>query len=196
MPLCEGVSLLHPPLQEDLTPSLPVQCYKSSKDRQPHLRLALDVCNVVYVPKDSRHKRHELRFSQGATEVLVLALQSREQAEEWLKVQGARTFLPPALPPFLPLFPRPSLQRGGLRPWKNRPCSGRGGYCPVRGWGLCVEMGLGCFQETDFRLEAFLLFRYLIFFSNIPAVGFSNLHLYTSWNGRLISTKEADFIIK
>ncbi|XP_061045801.1 actin filament-associated protein 1-like 1 isoform X3 [Eubalaena glacialis] len=61
-------------------------CYKSSKDRQPHLRLALDVCNVIYVPKDSRHKRHELRFSQGATEVLVLALQSREQAEEWLKV--------------------------------------------------------------------------------------------------------------
>ncbi|XP_035315847.1 actin filament-associated protein 1-like 1 isoform X1 [Cricetulus griseus] len=61
-------------------------CYKSSKDRQPHLRLALDVCTVVYVPKDSRHKRHELRFSQGATEVLVLALQSREQAEEWLKV--------------------------------------------------------------------------------------------------------------
>ncbi|KAK7819050.1 hypothetical protein U0070_002362 [Myodes glareolus] len=61
-------------------------CYKSSKDRQPHLRLALDACTVVYVPKDSRHKRHELRFSQGATEVLVLALQSREQAEEWLKV--------------------------------------------------------------------------------------------------------------
>ncbi|XP_057587431.1 actin filament-associated protein 1-like 1 isoform X4 [Hippopotamus amphibius kiboko] len=61
-------------------------CYKSSKDRQPHLRLALDVCNVIYVTKDSRHKRHELRFSQGATEVLVLALQSREQAEEWLKV--------------------------------------------------------------------------------------------------------------
>ncbi|XP_025780284.1 actin filament-associated protein 1-like 1 [Puma concolor] len=61
-------------------------CYKSSKDRQPHLRLALDICSVIYVPKDSRHKRHELRFSQGATEVLVLALQSREQAEEWLKV--------------------------------------------------------------------------------------------------------------
>ncbi|KAM5300619.1 actin filament-associated protein 1-like 1 [Glossophaga mutica] len=61
-------------------------CYKSSKDRQPHLRLTLDACNVIYVPKDSRHKRHELRFSQGATEVLVLALQSREQAEEWLKV--------------------------------------------------------------------------------------------------------------
>ncbi|XP_055980443.1 actin filament-associated protein 1-like 1 [Sorex fumeus] len=60
-------------------------CYKSSKDRQPHLRLALETCSVVYVPKDSRHKRHELRFSQGATEVLVLALQSREQAKEWLK---------------------------------------------------------------------------------------------------------------
>ncbi|XP_060036755.1 actin filament-associated protein 1-like 1 isoform X2 [Erinaceus europaeus] len=61
-------------------------CYKSSKDRQPHLRLALDSCNVIYIPKDGRHKRHELRFSQGPTEVLVLALQSREQAEEWLKV--------------------------------------------------------------------------------------------------------------
>lgn len=61
-------------------------CYKSSKDRQPHLRLALDICSVIYVPKDSRHKRHELRFSQGAAEVLVLALQSQEQAEEWLKV--------------------------------------------------------------------------------------------------------------
>ncbi|KAM4868937.1 actin filament-associated protein 1-like 1 isoform X1 [Urocitellus parryii] len=61
-------------------------CYKSSKDRQPHLRLALDACSVIYVPKDSRHKRHELRFTQGATEVLVLALQSREQAEEWMKV--------------------------------------------------------------------------------------------------------------
>nr|XP_044997282.1 actin filament-associated protein 1-like 1 [Jaculus jaculus] len=61
-------------------------CYKSSKDRQPHLRLALDACSALYIPKDSRHKRHELRLSQGATEVLVLALQSREQAEEWLKV--------------------------------------------------------------------------------------------------------------
>uniref|UniRef100_A0A8D1SEH1 Actin filament-associated protein 1-like 1 n=1 Tax=Sus scrofa TaxID=9823 RepID=A0A8D1SEH1_PIG len=65
-------------------------CYKSSKDRQPHLRLALDGCTVVYVPKDGRHKRHELRFSQGATEVLVLALQSREQAEEWLKMRRPR----------------------------------------------------------------------------------------------------------
>ncbi|KAK2506176.1 hypothetical protein MC885_011206 [Smutsia gigantea] len=61
-------------------------CYKSSKDRQPHLRLVLDICSVIYVPKDSRHKRHELHFSQGATEVLVLALHSKEQAEEWLKV--------------------------------------------------------------------------------------------------------------
>lgn len=88
-------------------PSLPVQCYKSSKDRQPHLRLALDACTVVYVPKDSRHKRHELRFSQGATEVLVLALQSREQAEEWLKVCKHRTHqkLPPHTPS-LPLYPQ------------------------------------------------------------------------------------------
>uniref|UniRef100_A0A8C6QPS2 Actin filament-associated protein 1-like 1 n=1 Tax=Nannospalax galili TaxID=1026970 RepID=A0A8C6QPS2_NANGA len=84
-------------------------CYKSSKDRQPHLRLALDVCTVIYVPKDSRHKRHELRFSQGTTEVLVLALQSREQAEEWLKVirdisrpvMGAEGLEAPRSPVFL-----------------------------------------------------------------------------------------------
>lgn len=85
--MCVRALPLPPPTAGSSDPlSLPAQCYKSSKDRQPHLRLALDACTVVYVPKDSRHKRHELRFSQGATEVLVLALQSREQAEEWLKV--------------------------------------------------------------------------------------------------------------
>uniref|UniRef100_A0A8C5KEM1 Actin filament-associated protein 1-like 1 n=1 Tax=Jaculus jaculus TaxID=51337 RepID=A0A8C5KEM1_JACJA len=61
-------------------------CYKSSKDRQPHLRLALDACSALYIPKDRRHKRRELRFSHGAPEVLVWALPSRGQAEEWLKV--------------------------------------------------------------------------------------------------------------
>ena len=91
-----------------MTPSLPAQCYKSSKDRQPHLRLALDICSVIYVPKDSRHKRHELRFSQGATEVLVLALQSREQAEEWLKVLCPLCPTPPSS------LPRPGSQHSGL----------------------------------------------------------------------------------
>lgn len=124
------VSSLYSPLQEALTPSIPVQCYKSSKDRQPHLRLALDVCNVIYVPKDSRHKRHELRFSQGATEVLVLALQSREQAEEWLKVQGGCAFAYPhsLLPSSLPRT-QPSMEWAPVT-GRTGLAQGRGGQCP------------------------------------------------------------------
>ncbi|XP_033922657.1 actin filament-associated protein 1-like 1 [Melopsittacus undulatus] len=61
-------------------------CYKSSKDRQPHVEVPLGSCNVIYVPKDGRRKKHELRFSLPGAEALVLAVQSKEQAEEWLKV--------------------------------------------------------------------------------------------------------------
>ncbi|XP_027320672.1 actin filament-associated protein 1-like 1 isoform X1 [Anas platyrhynchos] len=61
-------------------------CYKSSKDRQPHVEVPLGTCNVIYVPKDGRRKKHELRFSLPGAEPLVLAVQSKEQAEEWLKV--------------------------------------------------------------------------------------------------------------
>uniref|UniRef100_A0A663MRP0 Actin filament-associated protein 1-like 1 n=1 Tax=Athene cunicularia TaxID=194338 RepID=A0A663MRP0_ATHCN len=61
-------------------------CYKSSKDRQPHVEVPLGPCNVIYVPKDGRRKKHELRFSLPGAEALVLAVQSKEQAEEWLKV--------------------------------------------------------------------------------------------------------------
>ncbi|XP_028908198.1 actin filament-associated protein 1-like 1 isoform X1 [Ornithorhynchus anatinus] len=63
-----------------------LMCYKSSKDRRPHLELALGTCNVLYVPKDGRRKKHELRFSPPGAEALVLAVQSKEQADEWLKV--------------------------------------------------------------------------------------------------------------
>ncbi|XP_073211932.1 actin filament-associated protein 1-like 1 isoform X5 [Lepidochelys kempii] len=67
-------------------------CYKSSKDRQPHLEVPLSACSVIYVPKDGRRKKHELRFSLPGAEALVLAVQSKEQAEEWLKVikEGSR----------------------------------------------------------------------------------------------------------
>ncbi|XP_062443124.1 actin filament-associated protein 1-like 1 [Rhea pennata] len=61
-------------------------CYKSSKDRQPHVEVPLGTCNVIYVPKDGRRKKHELRFSLPGAEALVLAVQSKEQAEEWMKV--------------------------------------------------------------------------------------------------------------
>ncbi|XP_067847394.1 actin filament-associated protein 1 isoform X2 [Heptranchias perlo] len=61
-------------------------CYKSSKDHQPQMELLLTAHNVSYVPKDSKRKKHELRITQQGTDILVLAVQSKEQAEEWLKV--------------------------------------------------------------------------------------------------------------
>ncbi|XP_072112003.1 actin filament-associated protein 1 isoform X7 [Mobula birostris] len=61
-------------------------CYKSSKDHQPQMELLLTAHNVSYVPKDSKRKKHELRITQQGADMLVLAVQSKEQAEEWLKV--------------------------------------------------------------------------------------------------------------
>ncbi|XP_069924114.1 actin filament-associated protein 1 isoform X2 [Oryctolagus cuniculus] len=61
-------------------------CYKSSKDQQPQMELALQGCSVTYTPKDSKKKKHELKITQQGTDPLVLAVQSREQAEQWLKV--------------------------------------------------------------------------------------------------------------
>uniref|UniRef100_A0A8C1YRH1 Actin filament-associated protein 1-like 1 n=1 Tax=Cyprinus carpio TaxID=7962 RepID=A0A8C1YRH1_CYPCA len=62
-----------------------LQCFKNPKDRSPHVDLPLNLCNVIYVPKDGRRKKHELRFSMPGGEALVLAVQSKEQAESWLK---------------------------------------------------------------------------------------------------------------
>lgn len=63
-----------------------LQCYKSSKDQSPYMDLPLNLCNVIYIPKDGRKKKHELRFSLPGGEALVLAVQSKEQAEKWLEV--------------------------------------------------------------------------------------------------------------
>ncbi|XP_069488113.1 actin filament-associated protein 1 isoform X4 [Ambystoma mexicanum] len=61
-------------------------CYKSSKDNQPQMELPLNDCSVTYIPKDSKKKKHELRITHQGTEALVLAVQSKEQADQWLKV--------------------------------------------------------------------------------------------------------------
>uniref|UniRef100_A0A667GYA5 Actin filament-associated protein 1 n=1 Tax=Lynx canadensis TaxID=61383 RepID=A0A667GYA5_LYNCA len=61
-------------------------CYKSSKDQQPQMELPLQGCSVTYIPKDSKKKKHELKIAQQGTDPLVLAVQSKEQAEQWLKV--------------------------------------------------------------------------------------------------------------
>ncbi|CAL8365431.1 unnamed protein product [Lota lota] len=63
-----------------------LQCYKSIKDSTPNTELPLNLCNVIYVPKEGRKKRHELRFSLPGGTALVLAVQSKEQAQRWLKV--------------------------------------------------------------------------------------------------------------
>ncbi|XP_041657801.1 actin filament-associated protein 1-like 1 [Cheilinus undulatus] len=63
-----------------------LQCFKSIKESTPQTELPLTLCNVIYVPKEGRKKRHELRFSLPGGEALVLAVQSKEQAQRWLKV--------------------------------------------------------------------------------------------------------------
>lgn len=62
------------------------QCYKSSKDTCPYVDLLLPQCTVVYAPKDSKRKHHELRFTLPNGDALVLAVQSKEQAHRWLRV--------------------------------------------------------------------------------------------------------------
>lgn len=63
-----------------------LQCYKSSKDSCPYVDLLLPQCTVVYAPKDSKRKHHELRFTVPNGDALVLAVQSKEQAHRWLRV--------------------------------------------------------------------------------------------------------------
>ncbi|NXP56906.1 AFAP1 protein, partial [Heliornis fulica] len=61
-------------------------CYKSSKDQQPQMELMLNDCSITYIPKDSKKKKHELKISHQGADALVLAVQSKEQAEQWVKV--------------------------------------------------------------------------------------------------------------
>ncbi|KAJ8390278.1 hypothetical protein AAFF_G00108470 [Aldrovandia affinis] len=61
-------------------------CYKTSKDHTPQMELVLSGCSITHVPKDGKKKKHELRIVHQGADALVLAVQSKEQAEEWLKV--------------------------------------------------------------------------------------------------------------
>lgn len=53
------------------------------------MELTLCGCSVTHIPKDSKKKKHELKIVHQGADPLVLALQSQEQAEEWLKVTMA-----------------------------------------------------------------------------------------------------------
>ncbi|XP_034413357.1 actin filament-associated protein 1 isoform X3 [Cyclopterus lumpus] len=61
-------------------------CYKSSKDHTPQMELTLTGCSINHIPKDGKKKKHELKIVHQGADALVLAVQSKEQAEEWLKV--------------------------------------------------------------------------------------------------------------
>ncbi|XP_042257504.1 actin filament-associated protein 1 isoform X1 [Thunnus maccoyii] len=61
-------------------------CYKTSKDHTPQMELTLSGCSITHIPKDGKKKKHELKIVHQGADALVLAVQSKEQAEEWLKV--------------------------------------------------------------------------------------------------------------
>uniref|UniRef100_A0A8C5DE18 Actin filament-associated protein 1 n=1 Tax=Gouania willdenowi TaxID=441366 RepID=A0A8C5DE18_GOUWI len=69
-------------------------CYKSSKDHTPQMELTLSGCSITHVPKDGKKKKHELKIVHQGADALVLAVQSKEQAEEWLKVTPYYTHTP------------------------------------------------------------------------------------------------------
>ncbi|XP_016121746.1 actin filament-associated protein 1-like 2, partial [Sinocyclocheilus grahami] len=60
-------------------------CYKSSKDQTPLLDISLLGCSVVYKEKQTKRKEHKLKITPLGGEAIVLGLQSKEQAEQWLK---------------------------------------------------------------------------------------------------------------
>ncbi|TTA26183.1 Actin filament-associated protein 1 [Bagarius yarrelli] len=56
------------------------------KDNKLFMELLLSGCSVTHIPKDSKKKKHELKIVHQGADALVLAVHSKEQAEEWLKV--------------------------------------------------------------------------------------------------------------
>lgn len=64
------------------------QCYKSSKDHSPQLDVNLLGSSVVHKEKQVRKKEHKLKITPMNADVIVLGLQSKDQAEQWLRVSG------------------------------------------------------------------------------------------------------------
>ncbi|XP_004579862.2 actin filament-associated protein 1-like 2 isoform X3 [Ochotona princeps] len=61
-------------------------CYKSSKDHSPQLDVNLVGSSVVHKEKQVRKKEHKLKITPMNADVIVLGLQSKDQAEQWLRV--------------------------------------------------------------------------------------------------------------
>uniref|UniRef100_A0A8C5Q649 Actin filament-associated protein 1-like 2 n=1 Tax=Leptobrachium leishanense TaxID=445787 RepID=A0A8C5Q649_9ANUR len=63
-----------------------LMCYKSSKEQNALLDVSLISCTVTYKEKQVRKKEHKLKIVPANADVIVLGMQSKEQAEQWLKV--------------------------------------------------------------------------------------------------------------
>ncbi|KAM8924174.1 LOW QUALITY PROTEIN: actin filament-associated protein 1-like 2 [Pelodytes ibericus] len=63
-----------------------LMCYKSSKDHNAQLDVSLIGCTVTHKEKQVRKKEHKLKITPANTDVIVLGMQSKDQAEQWLKV--------------------------------------------------------------------------------------------------------------
>ncbi|XP_068404717.1 actin filament-associated protein 1-like 2 isoform X8 [Eschrichtius robustus] len=61
-------------------------CYKTSKDHSPQLDVNLLGSSVVHKEKQVRKKEHKLKITPMNADVIVLGLQSKDQAEQWLRV--------------------------------------------------------------------------------------------------------------
>ncbi|XP_049620493.1 actin filament-associated protein 1-like 2 [Suncus etruscus] len=71
-----------------------LMCYKSSKDHSPQLDVSLLGSSVVHKEKQVRKKEHKLKITPMNADVIVLGLQSRDQAEQWLRVIQEASGLP------------------------------------------------------------------------------------------------------
>lgn len=74
------------PLVSHLSSIFLSQCYKSSKDHNPQLDVNLLGCTVIHKEKQVRKKEHKLKIIPMNADVIVLGLQSKDQAEQWLRV--------------------------------------------------------------------------------------------------------------
>ncbi|XP_029466325.1 actin filament-associated protein 1-like 2 [Rhinatrema bivittatum] len=61
-------------------------CYKSSKDQNPQLDVNLLGCSVTHKEKQVRKQEHKLKIVPMNADVIVLGMQSKDQAEQWLRV--------------------------------------------------------------------------------------------------------------
>ncbi|KAM9197131.1 actin filament-associated protein 1-like 2 isoform 5-T5 [Dugong dugon] len=69
-------------------------CYKSSKDHSPQLDVNLLGSSVIHKEKQVRKKEHKLKITPMNADVIVLGLQSKDQAEQWLRVIQEVSSLP------------------------------------------------------------------------------------------------------